>query len=316
MVYYIDTDERGPMMKKLMCLVATEKGYVTLKTAVEKGYAEHLGCVASFPEVNMSPAFHGRIEALCREAGIPFYWWADIKADIPGIIRRHGVTGMVAISWRFMLPLDLNTALEDDIIIFHDSLLPQYRGFAPTATAMLCGERTVGITALYANEVVDAGDIILQRSMEIGPDEDVAEVIRRQAGLYAEAFLELVDGMKAGTLAAVPQDESMASYSLWRSPEDCRIDWMRPARQVYNLVRACGPPYPGAYTMMDGEKVVVLKAKVLPDIAFAIRDEGKVWRLEADGPLVVCGSGLLKILKAVDAQGQPVQWKRLRVRFQ
>ncbi len=302
-------------MKKLLCFLATEKGCAVLRHALEKGLAGQVAAVVSFPEVNMRPAWHGEIEKLCANAGLPFYLWAQVRDGLPALIRESGATGAVAVAWRYMLPLSLNALLEDPLIVFHDSLLPRYRGFAPTPTAMLCGERKIGVTALYAAEAVDAGPILWQREMPLGPDDYIAEVITRQAALYAEGFAELLAAMEKGGLNPQPQNEAEATYSLWRSVEDCRIDWALPAKDIYALVRACGPPYPGAFTRMERQKITVLRAKLLPDKSFVRRDAGKLWQLLPDGPAVVCGEGMLQITQAVDEEGLTVRFARLRLRL-
>ena len=244
--------------KKLLLFLATEKGYTVLQQAVKQN-ADSIGCVVSFPETNVIKSWHEDIFALCRQNGIRFCLWQDIKNDIEKFVRDGGFYTAVAVSWKYLIPLSINKYMNCGLIVFHDSLLPRYRGFAPTPTAILNGETEIGVTALFATEEVDRGDILLQRKMSVSRDQYMQEIITRQAGLYGEMFCTLMTGLRKGSLTAKKQDERLASYSIWRSPEDCEIDWTKPAEQIYDFIRAVGAPYPGAYTYYMGRRTSFLR---------------------------------------------------------
>src|SRR5262249_15648382 len=146
------------------------------------------------------------------------------------------------------------------LVVFHDSLLPKYRGFAPVATAMIKGETEFGVSVLYATDNVDDGDIIHQARIHIGFETYLAEAIELIGKLYCEPALKLCGYIRTGTIAAKPQDHTRATYSIWRSAEDCAIDWGKPAREIYNLIRAVSQPYPGAYSMLNGARVRIWRS--------------------------------------------------------
>lgn len=150
-------------MKKILLFAATEKGYVSLKRLIERR-KESVGCVTTFHQKDVVRDWANDIENLCRENEILFFWWNDIKDEIHKVIQKNHITGAIAISWKYYIPLKINEGLEDDLVVFHDSMLPKYRGFAPTPTAMINGEREIGVSALFASEQIDCGDIILQKS--------------------------------------------------------------------------------------------------------------------------------------------------------
>ena len=210
-------------MKKILLLIATEKGYVSLKRLIKQRGKDSVGCVATFHEKDVARDWAYDIEILCRENDIHFFWWNDIKDRIHDVIWKNHITGVVAISWKYYIPLEINEGLEDDLVIFHDSMLPKYRGFAPTPTAMINGEREIGITALFASEQIDCGDIILQKKFLLHENQYIADVIKREAELYGDMLMEVIEGMEAGNLNRIPQNHSEASYSLWRDMEDCHI---------------------------------------------------------------------------------------------
>ena len=146
----------------------------------------------------------------------------------------------------------------------HGSLLPKYRGRAPVNWAILKGETETGATLHEMVAKPDAGRIVGQERVAIGEDDLAVDVFRKMTAA-AEAVLErslpkLVDG----TAELREQDLAAGSYFGGRTPEDGRIDWSRPAREVHDLVRAVAPPFPGAFTEIGGERVRVLRTRLDP----------------------------------------------------
>ena len=155
-------------MSKFLCLLATKKGLEVLISAIDAGYSDSIGCVMTFCE-KVSIDYQGEIIEVCNKHKIPHFHYNQNEGPslIYSVIEEMQISSIVAIGWRFLLPLELNEKLTIPIIVFHDSLLPKYRGFAPTPTAMMCGETTVGVTALFASEKVDQGDIIWQKEIHV-----------------------------------------------------------------------------------------------------------------------------------------------------
>lgn len=301
-------------MAKLMCFMATQKGLDVFSSAIKEGRADAFGCIISFKE-RVAESFDKEFMRVCAEHHIPFFYWSDVKDCIDSIAVKYCVTGVVAIGWRYILPLSLNNILEHPIIVFHDSLLPKYRGFAPTPTAIIAGDDKVGVTALFATGEVDKGEIIWQKEVPVGMDDHIQDVINRQAAVYAEGFLHILKQMDRGCIDSLPQDEGLATYSIWRSPEDCRINWNSSAKEIYNFVRALGSPYPSAYTHYKGEKIFVIRVSLVADLNFVIRDCGKLWQIKENRPVVICGEGMIQIEDAVNAEGQAVVFDILRCKL-
>lgn len=302
-------------MKKILLFIATEKGYSTLYNAVNKGFLGSIGCVITFKEDNVELSYHEKIKQICEKNNIQFYMWNEIKDNLLDCIKEHKITGAIAIAWRFLLPLKINDMLEDKLIVFHDSLLPKYRGFAPTPTAIICGESIIGITALFATEKVDQGEIILQKKINIEETEYIKDIIEKQSKLCEEAFIEILDKMNTGKIMSIPQNELEATYSIWRSPEDCEINWNLTSKEIYNFIRAVASPYPGAFTYLEGRKIIITRALVVEDLNFVQRHCGKIWSINNNEPNIVCGSGMLKIVSAKYENGEKVVFKKVRVRL-
>lgn len=302
-------------MKKLALFLATQKGFCVLQELCCSDYKNNIACVISFNEIGVQKDWAIDIEKLCEDKQIPFYYWKDVKTNLLEFIRKYAVTSVIAISWRYLLPLSLNDILEDDIIVFHDSLLPKYRGFAPVVTAMLCRENVIGATALFATDKVDAGDIILQKKLSIRNDEYIAQIFEKMAELYASMAVDIVKKIVTASLNAVPQNESEASYSIWRDEEDYKIDWSMDSVDIYNQIRATGYPYRYSFTYIDGELIRIVSADIEKDFNFALRDYGKIWNLNNGEPLVICGKGILRITKAAHENGTEYKFTKLRSRL-
>lgn len=180
----------------------------------------------------------------------------------------------------------------------HASLLPRYRGAAPINRAVMNGDRTTGVTTFFLKHEIDTGDIIDQRSIEIGPDENVGSVHDRLMALGAELTLDTLKQISSGTLKTIPQDQLLSADNLCPAPkifkEDCRIDWTLPAAQVHNHIRGLSP-YPGAWTTIsiNGSEPTDLKifeSKILDQTTSGQIGPSR-FSVENNRLIVHCGSG-------------------------
>lgn len=149
----------------------------------------------------------------------------------------------------------------------HGSLLPKYRGAAPINWAVINGETETGVTTFKLKHEIDTGDILLQQSIPIGPDETAGEVHDKMKTIGAAVLLETVKGLAAGTLAEKPQDQFPGE--LKHAPkiftDTCRINWNANATEIHNLVRGLSP-YPAAFTTLQEKmfKIYACEFKVAP----------------------------------------------------
>lgn len=148
----------------------------------------------------------------------------------------------------------------------HGSLLPQYRGAAPIHWAVMNGETETGVTTFKLKHEIDTGDILLQKSFQIGEDETTGEVHDRMKLIGAQLLVETVKGLAAGNLQKVDQSavSSGPSVHLHHAPkiftETCRINWNNPVSRIHNLIRGLSP-FPGALTVLDGKILKVYRSK-------------------------------------------------------
>ena len=145
----------------------------------------------------------------------------------------------------------------------HGSLLPRYRGAAPIHWAVINGDTETGVTTFFLQHAIDTGNIILQKSLPIGPDETTGDVHDQMMELGAEAVLETVRRIEAGNVEATVQDESLVSKAPKLYTETCRVDFGQPARTVHNFIRGLSP-FPAAWTLLDGKKLKLYRSS-LPD---------------------------------------------------
>jgi len=178
-------------------------------------------------------------------------------------------------------------------INLHPSLLPKYRGASPIQSALLDGLEESGISILKVSAKMDAGDLLLQRRVSMGEEDDGVRMRQRFASLGAELILEALEGLREERLSFVPQDEAEATECGKLSKEDGLLDWKRSAESLRHQVRGC-QPWPGTwFELENGERIKVFRVRIEAATAKA----GTLLELKGDGPLIATGEGALRLLE-------------------
>ena len=165
--------------------------------------------------------------------------------------------------YRHMLSPELLACARKGAYNMHGSLLPKYRGRVPVNWAVIHGERQTGATLHEMVTKPDAGAIAGQQAVPILPDDTAFEVFQKVT-VAAEMVLDnILPSILNGSLRMQAQDLSQGSYFGGRKPEDGRIQWTQSAVQIHNLIRAVAPPYPGAFTELQGQRLRILRSRVL-----------------------------------------------------
>jgi len=175
----------------------------------------------------------------------------------------------------------------------HGSLLPKYRGRAPINWAVIRGETRLGMTLHRMVKRADAGAIIDQEGVEIGPRDTAEQAFRKVLPCARTVLARQIDLLLAGTAIETPQDESQATCFGARTPDDGRIDWTRPSAEIFNLIRGVTDPYPGAFTESGGARLMVWWAESEPDLTGR---PGMI--LAADPWIIATGDGALRLTRA------------------
>ena len=178
----------------------------------------------------------------------------------------------------------------------HGSLLPKYRGRAPINWAVLHGEKRIGMTLHRMVKSADAGAIVDQEGVDIGPRDTAEQAFRKVLPCARRVLARQIDALLAGTAKETPQDEAQVTYFGGRKPEDGRIAWTQTSAQIFNLIRAVTDPYPGAFSDVGSARLMVWWAET--DSAATRGKRGAPGEvLSVFPPVVASADGALELSK-------------------
>ena len=281
-------------MTKVVLYLMSNKGLMVLKRSVNVA-PQLIESVIVGQDANVKNDYSREIIEVCRNFGIKYF----LRSEAPQIHPDHYI---FAVSWRWMIQHPPRR-----LVVFHDSLLPRYRGFAPLVNMLINGEKEIGVTAIFGEKEYDVGDIIAQRRSPISYPIKVSEAIsinNKNFELLVDQLLKTLAG--GAELGGEKQRERDATYSIWRDHNDYKIDWSSSAIEIARFVDAVGFPYMGARTSTNrGEKLIVHDVQVVEELSCELRHVGKVIFVTDGLPTVICGKGLLKIVAASYADGRP-----------
>jgi methionyl-tRNA formyltransferase len=231
------------------------------------------------------------VKAVAQEAGIErILQPEDVTDDAFAEAVADLEPDVIAVVAYKILPPKVFTTASEGAFNLHGSLLPKYRGAAPINHAIMQGETETGVTTFFLEPSVDTGDIILQKSMSIGPNETAGSVHDRMKVLGGEAVVETVQQIESGTVDPRPQDDSQATPAPKIHDEDCEIPWDESGEEVHNHVRGLSP-YPGAWTMHGDTRLKLYRTRR----AEGEGASGEV--IQADERLLVaCGKGAVEVV--------------------
>lgn len=203
---------------------------------------------------------------------------------------------LVVAAYGLMLPPRLLWLPPQGCLNVHASLLPRWRGAAPIQRALLAGDARTGITIMQMDEGLDTGAILLQEPLPITADDTTGTLHDKLAALGARLIVHALTGQPAPRA----QDASQATYAARIAKGDTEIDWGRPAQEIERQVRAFDPA-PGAQTQLDGVALKIWRARPGPA---SDASPGTICAADADGIVVACGAGTLRILELQRAGGR------------
>ena len=192
------------------------------------------------------------VKEVALAAHLPVHQPEKIRApEVHLLLKQLCPDFVVIIAYGQIIPARLLPIPKHGWINLHASLLPKYRGAAPIHWAIVNGETKTGLTTMRIDAGMDTGEILLQREIEIGPDETAPELAARMSEAGAPLIEETLRGLAARTIVPRPQNHAEATLAPILKKEDGRIDWTRPAHEIYNRMRGFAP-WPGAYTTFRG----------------------------------------------------------------
>jgi methionyl-tRNA formyltransferase len=186
-------------------------------------------------------------------------------------------------------------------ICYHPSLLPRHRGASGINWAVIQGDTRTGLTILWVDEGIDTGPILLQKEIDILPDDTTGSLyFNKLFDMGIDSIVEALELIKSGKAPKIPQDDSLATYEPPCNDTVAAVNWSKPASDVYNLIRGCDPQ-PGAYSTIKGSRVRFYQARLLETIAD--KAPGEIVGIKAGEVVVALNGGLLGIGKVRDAAG-------------
>ncbi len=223
--------------------------------------------------------------------------WEEFRALKPDLQVMAFVT--------LFVPEDFLNIPTHGSIQYHPSLLPAYRGPSAINWPIIKGDTETGLSIFWPDNGLDTGDVLLQKKTPISPDDSLGSVyFDRLFPMGVEAMLESVDLVKAGKAPRIKQDELQATYEGRCTPENARIDWGKPWRQIHNLIRGCSPA-PGAWTTLEGKTLQIFESKPMParDPKGIAGKLGEIVEVDDSGFTVVCADGRIRVLRVKPADG-------------
>jgi methionyl-tRNA formyltransferase len=186
-------------------------------------------------------------------------------------------------------------------ICYHPSLLPRHRGASGINWAVIMGDTRTGLTILWVDEGIDTGPILLQKEVDILPDDTTGSLyFTKLFEMGIDAITESVALIKSGQAPKIPQDDSLATYEPPCDDRVAAVDWSKPAPDVHNLIRGCDPQ-PGAYSTVNGSRVRFYGARLLEPMAG--KEPGEIVQIKEAEVVVALNGGALGIGKVRDAAG-------------
>ncbi len=233
------------------------------KAALEKILAEgkdEVVAVYTAPDKEGRPEDPLKVAAL--EHDLPLFQPDNFKdEDVLEQLRRLDADLMVMAYVIIFVPEAARDIPRMGSICFHPSLLPLHRGPSSINWPIIGGATRTGLSWFYPTDGLDEGDILLQKEVDIGPDETLGDVyFNKIFPLGVDSTLEVIEAFRTGNPPRTQQDESKATYESWCRKKDAEIDWSKPAADVYNLIRGTNPQ-PGAWTTVDGEELRIFDCR-------------------------------------------------------
>ena len=274
-----------PSLRKLI-----EAGHRILAVVTQPDKVKGRGHILSEPPV----------KAIAKQHELTVFQPKGIRSDeFRSTIMSYAPELIIVVAYGKIIPPALLKIPQYGCVNVHASLLPKYRGAAPIQWSIIGGEEKTGVTIMQMDKGLDTGDILQMADTPIAHDDTAATLGARLSVMGADLLIATIDRIATGSLRPIPQ-QGAASYAPVLKKEDGCIDWERPARDIFNLVRGTYP-WPGAYCYLSGERLAVLKSGIVEGRGLP----GQIDKIQGDNVFVATGDGLL-VLAEVKPDGRKV----------
>jgi len=248
-----------------------------------------------------------KIKELAAELGIDVYQPEKFNEDAVSHIKSLKPELIVVVAYGKILPKKILEIPSQGCVNLHSSYLPDLRGAGTVPWSIIRGYKHTGVTTMYINEEVDAGDIIEQKKVKISREDTSATLSEKLAEEGAQLLCHTLKDIKEGAQTTTRQDNSKATYAPLLKKEDGLIDWGKSAEDIFNLVRGLNP-WPSAYTYLKGKMFKIHKTQIAQSSA-SQTNPGEIAEVDKNNLVVATGKGNLNVLE-VQIEGK----KKMRIK--
>jgi methionyl-tRNA formyltransferase len=273
-------------------------GEKVLQALIQKGE----DIVGSFPP----PDKRGEpLKILAEKSGIPFFRPMHMKdPEVQDLFTSLKPDLVVLAFVTDIFPERLLNIPTIGTICYHPSLLPRHRGGSAINWAIIQGDTRTGLTILWSDKGIDTGPILLQKEIEIGPDETTGSLyFNTLFPMGIDAMVEAVELIKTGKAPRGPQDESKATYEPLCDDRVASVDFEKPIKDIYNLIRGCDPQ-PGAYATYKEKRVRFYDAKMNP--SEMKKQAGEIVLIEEKALQIAARGGVITVGKLRVDKGEKI----------
>ena len=243
------------------------------------------------------------VEAAARH-GLEVWQPPSLKSEqVTAEFAALGADAAVVVAYGRMIPSALLAVPRHGFVNLHPSLLPRHRGPSPIQWALVCGDRSTGVTTMLLDDGMDTGPILLQKRVEIDRRDTAEQLAPPLAQLGATLVVETLDGIEAGTIKPRPQPEDGANLTPMLRREFGKVDWTMPARQLVNRLRGL-TPWPGLYTNFRGSRLKIFGLDEVLPAPVGEEEPGSVLVADAAGVMVRCGRGTAARITEMQREGR------------
>lgn len=248
-------------------------------------------------DLHETEKYSQKISKILKSHSIPHLVTKSVKAKkYYDFISGLTPSLIIVMGWRTLIPKEIFEIPPLGCVAVHESLLPKYRGFAPVNWAVINGETKTGVSLFFLSDGIDDGDIIGQKSVPILTGDTAADLYRKTSLASVRILRKFLPLLKIRKAPKKKQNEKQATYTCARIPGDGQINWRDSTETIYNLIRALSYPYPGAFTYLNGEKLIVSRASIPIQRKYVGRIPGRVVSIARHhGVEVLTGNGIILI---------------------
>lgn len=282
---------------RILFIGGTKRGFCVLKALLEQS-ENIVGIFAMIEDLHEIAKYSSEIEKLAIKNNIPIKLVKKIDTKCEEEITKKLLPDLIlVVGWRTVIPCSVYNYPKFGCLGVHDSLLPQYRGFAPTNWTIINGDKVTGVTLMMIGDGIDEGDIVSQNKVTISDDDTVASLYEKIIDATINIVLKNLPDLKTGNYKRYNQNNKDSSYGCSRIPDDGYIDWSKKTKDIYNLIRGLTYPYPGAFTWYKGKKLIIWKGKIIKNPPkYSGRIPGRVIKIcKGVGVEVLTGDGIILI---------------------